>query len=367
MSTADVIAKSARMGWMPSYPTFNRNPLDLADEAAAAGRPVAEHVVDQLKSGRPAVRRRGPGLAGELPAGARDLAGQPARLLGQGQRVLPQAPARHRQLAARGRGVREPAAAGGGLARGRARGEARPAAHPRLPPDQHHDLLRRRAAGGDLVREARPQHHRHAPVHPLVQPGDRAAVADPHRLGRLADDRHEVQRARRRPARHPQGRRRRPAAARHPGRDGQPARRRPRLEARRVRAGPGRDDAQDRRGRARLHGRGRADAGARAAAGEARHDHQGRHLRRRRRRSTTCCTRTAPIRGGRGRRAAVAGARHPRLRGDPGAVRHHQRAPRHPGLQDPGEAHRHPAARPRGRARGQADHLRRHGRPRRCR
>ncbi len=34
MSTADVIAKSARMGWMPSYPTFDRNPLDLADEAA---------------------------------------------------------------------------------------------------------------------------------------------------------------------------------------------------------------------------------------------------------------------------------------------------------------------------------------------
>ena len=51
MSTADVIAKSARMGWMPSYPTFNRNPLDLADEAAEAGRPVAEHVVDQLRSG----------------------------------------------------------------------------------------------------------------------------------------------------------------------------------------------------------------------------------------------------------------------------------------------------------------------------
>ncbi len=51
LSTADVIAKSARMGWMPSYPTFDRNPLDLADEAADAGRTVAEHVVDQLKSG----------------------------------------------------------------------------------------------------------------------------------------------------------------------------------------------------------------------------------------------------------------------------------------------------------------------------
>jgi nitrate reductase alpha subunit len=51
-ATADVIAQSARMGWMPSYPTFDRNPLDLADEAEAAGRPVAEHVVDELKAGR---------------------------------------------------------------------------------------------------------------------------------------------------------------------------------------------------------------------------------------------------------------------------------------------------------------------------
>ncbi|MDN4162049.1 nitrate reductase subunit alpha [Nocardioides abyssi] len=51
MSTADIIAKSARMGWMPSYPTFDRNPLDLADEAAAQGRSVVDHVVDQLASG----------------------------------------------------------------------------------------------------------------------------------------------------------------------------------------------------------------------------------------------------------------------------------------------------------------------------
>ncbi|MBQ0854772.1 nitrate reductase subunit alpha [Streptomyces sp. BH-SS-21] len=51
-TTADVIAQSARMGWMPSYPTFDRNPLDLADQADAAGRPVAEHIVDELTSGR---------------------------------------------------------------------------------------------------------------------------------------------------------------------------------------------------------------------------------------------------------------------------------------------------------------------------
>ncbi len=51
LSTADLVAKSARMGWMPSYPTFDRNPHDLADEAAAAGQPAAAHVVDQLRSG----------------------------------------------------------------------------------------------------------------------------------------------------------------------------------------------------------------------------------------------------------------------------------------------------------------------------
>ena len=50
-STADAIAQSARLGWMPSYPTFDRNPLDLADEAAAAGKTAADHVVEQLESG----------------------------------------------------------------------------------------------------------------------------------------------------------------------------------------------------------------------------------------------------------------------------------------------------------------------------
>jgi nitrate reductase / nitrite oxidoreductase, alpha subunit len=60
LSTADLIAKSARMGWMPSYPTFDRNPLDLCDEAARAGVPVAEHVVAKLEDGSL-------GFAGEDP------------------------------------------------------------------------------------------------------------------------------------------------------------------------------------------------------------------------------------------------------------------------------------------------------------
>jgi nitrate reductase alpha subunit len=59
-TSADLIAQSARMGWMPSYPTFNRNPLEIADEAAAVGVPVADHVVAELKAGRL-------GFAGEDP------------------------------------------------------------------------------------------------------------------------------------------------------------------------------------------------------------------------------------------------------------------------------------------------------------
>ena len=51
-ATADVVAQAARLGWMPSYPTFDRNPLDLADEAAAAGVSTSDYVVGELKSGR---------------------------------------------------------------------------------------------------------------------------------------------------------------------------------------------------------------------------------------------------------------------------------------------------------------------------
>jgi len=57
MHTADTIAQSARLGWMPFYPQFGVNPLDLADradEAVAAGEATdaASYVVSQLESGQ---------------------------------------------------------------------------------------------------------------------------------------------------------------------------------------------------------------------------------------------------------------------------------------------------------------------------
>ncbi|WP_042282369.1 nitrate reductase subunit alpha [Nocardiopsis alba] len=49
--TADLVAASARMGWMPSYPTFNRNPIQLGKEALERERDPAEYVADQLADG----------------------------------------------------------------------------------------------------------------------------------------------------------------------------------------------------------------------------------------------------------------------------------------------------------------------------
>ena len=39
------------LGWMPSYPTFDRNPLDLTRDAADAGMEPPAYVVDRLKAG----------------------------------------------------------------------------------------------------------------------------------------------------------------------------------------------------------------------------------------------------------------------------------------------------------------------------
>lgn len=55
MTGSDCLAASTRMGWMPSYPTFDRNPLELGE----AEDPVAS-AVEQLKSGEL-------GFAGEDP------------------------------------------------------------------------------------------------------------------------------------------------------------------------------------------------------------------------------------------------------------------------------------------------------------
>jgi len=51
-SMADLYAYAARQGWIASHPAFDRNPLDLADEAEAAGKRVEDYVVGELRAGR---------------------------------------------------------------------------------------------------------------------------------------------------------------------------------------------------------------------------------------------------------------------------------------------------------------------------
>ncbi len=51
-SMVDLNAYAARSGWLPSHPTFNRNPLDIADQAQGAGLGVNEFVIEELKAKR---------------------------------------------------------------------------------------------------------------------------------------------------------------------------------------------------------------------------------------------------------------------------------------------------------------------------
>ena len=48
----DLLSQSVRLGWTPSYPTFDRSSLDLADDAAASGMEAPAYVAQELKEGR---------------------------------------------------------------------------------------------------------------------------------------------------------------------------------------------------------------------------------------------------------------------------------------------------------------------------
>ncbi len=48
---ADAMVQSARLGWLPSFPTFDRNPLDLVAEAEAAGEDPVQLTVRRLVAG----------------------------------------------------------------------------------------------------------------------------------------------------------------------------------------------------------------------------------------------------------------------------------------------------------------------------
>ena len=64
---ADLNALGARLGWLPSHPFFDRNPLELADEAEQAGLEPAEYVVRELKEGRLGVACEDPDAPQNVP------------------------------------------------------------------------------------------------------------------------------------------------------------------------------------------------------------------------------------------------------------------------------------------------------------
>ena len=50
-TVSDTMVEAMRRGWTPSYPTFNRSPLLLGQQARQAGMSPADYVVDQLSRG----------------------------------------------------------------------------------------------------------------------------------------------------------------------------------------------------------------------------------------------------------------------------------------------------------------------------
>jgi len=181
---ADLYAKAARMGWLPAYPAFDRNTLDLADEAAAAGRTPADHVVEELKAGRLRFAAEDPGAPENFP---RVLTLWRSNLFGSSSKG-------HEYFLKHLLGVDTAA-----VRAEESPEELRPkevvwrdeAATAKLDMLVTLDFrMNGSCLHSDVVlptatREARHLHHRPAPVRARLLAGHRAAVGDPHRLGHL--------------------------------------------------------------------------------------------------------------------------------------------------------------------------------------
>ncbi|MHA6258805.1 nitrate reductase subunit alpha [Sporosarcina sp. CAU 1771] len=68
---ADYNVLAARLGWLPSYPQFNKNSLVFAEEAAKEGKTTTEeivqHTLEQLKSGETTFAAEDPGAPENFP------------------------------------------------------------------------------------------------------------------------------------------------------------------------------------------------------------------------------------------------------------------------------------------------------------
>ena len=67
MHIADVNALGARLGWLPSFPSFDRSSLALVEEAESEGLEPAEYVVRELRAGRLRFACEDPDAPGNQP------------------------------------------------------------------------------------------------------------------------------------------------------------------------------------------------------------------------------------------------------------------------------------------------------------
>ena len=314
----DYNVRAERMGWLPSAPQLETNPLELSKKIAASGKEAKDYVAGALKSGELKLSCHDPDNPKNWP---RNMFVWRSNLLGSSgkgheyflKHLLGTSHGVHGQAAGRdGRAEADRRR----LARRGAGRKARPARHPRLPHVDHLRLLRHRAPHRHLVREERPQHLRHAPLHPSADRRGGPRVGGAQRLGDLQGDRQEVLRGRARGAGRREGRGADAHHARHAGRDRAGARRQG-LEARRMRAGRRQDHAGGHGGRARLPQPLQALHVARAAHVEARQRRQGHGLEHRARGRFPQAPERRRHRRGADQGPAEDRERHRRRRGDP--------------------------------------------------
>ena len=147
---ADMNALAARLGWLPSFPSFDRNSLELVDDAEQAGVDPAAHVVSELQAGRLRFACEDPDAAHNHP---RVLTVWRANLLGSSGRATSISsstcwvpPSRGARRGGRSRAPPARCDLAGGAGR-----EARFVHDHRFPDDVERAVLGCRSAGRDLV------------------------------------------------------------------------------------------------------------------------------------------------------------------------------------------------------------------------
>ena len=63
--TIDSNVRAVRNGWLPFYPQFDRNPLELVKEAEEQGQEVSSYLVDKTQEARAQVLHRAAGRRGD--------------------------------------------------------------------------------------------------------------------------------------------------------------------------------------------------------------------------------------------------------------------------------------------------------------